>query len=76
MKYVSEDEKEFYKNSVDRLMEIIYSKCNFERDEQSILQMCSEMYHKEETRHVSLIYGDYYMLEALVRLNGGDVLFY
>ena len=76
LKYVSEDEKEFYRKSADRLMEILYKNCDFGPDEQSVLQNCSVMYHGEDGRHISLIYGDYYMLEALMRLNGGDALFY
>ena len=70
----TEDEK--YKNAVDKLMAILYKNCDFTQDDEAILQNCSEMYHLEDTRHVSLIYGDYYMLEALMRLNGEDVLFY
>ena len=70
------DDNEKYKEAVDVLINIMYTNCNFERDEQSILQNCSEMYYKEESRHVSLIYGDYYLLEALMRLNGYDNLFY
>jgi len=65
-----------YKDAVDVLMNLMYKNCNFDRNEQSILQNCSEMYYREESRHVSLIYGDYYLLEALVRLNGGDGLFF
>ena len=76
MKYVSEDEKAFYKESVDKLMGMLYENCDFSRDDQAILQNCSEMYHRESSRHVSLIYGDFYMLEALMRLDGGDILFY
>lgn len=70
------DDNEKYRNAVDVLMNIMYKNCNFDRYEQSILQNCSEMYYREESRHVSLIYGDYYLLEALMRLNGGDNLFY
>ena len=73
LKYADSDK---YKKMVDVFMNILYKNCNFEQDEQSILQNCSEMYYREESRHVSLIYGDYYMLEALMRLNGHDVLFY
>lgn len=76
MKYVPEEEKAFYKESTDKLMEIMYKNCDFSHDDQAILQNCSEMYHREESRHVSLIYGDYYLLEALIRLQGGDAVFY
>ena len=73
LKYTENDK---YREVVDTLMNILYKNCDFERNEQSILQNCSEMYYREESRHVSLIYGDYYMFEALMRLNGEDVIFY
>lgn len=65
-----------YKKAVDVLMDILYRNCDFSNNEQSVLRNCSEMYYREESRHVSLIYGDYYLLEALTRLNGYDILFY
>lgn len=76
LRYISADEKEFYQNAVEDLMDILYQNCNFEQDEQSILQNGSVLYHNKDTWHIPLIYGDFYLLEALVRLNGGDVLFY
>lgn len=76
MKYISEEEKIKYTFAVDRLMKILLQNCDFTNNTQSILQNCSEMYHRESSRHVSLIYGDFYLLEALMRLNGNDVLFY
>lgn len=74
IKYVENDEKDFYKKSADRLTSFIYDNCNFECNEQSILQHCSVMWR--EGHHIPLIYADYYMLEALMRLNGYDALFY
>jgi unsaturated chondroitin disaccharide hydrolase len=76
MKYVSDDEMQIYKEFVDKLMSMLYDNCNFTNNDQAILQNCSEMYHSESSRHVSLIYEDFYMLEALMRLEGHDVLFY
>lgn len=76
MKYVLDNEKRFYKHTVDRLMEILYRNCDFTEKDEAILQNCSEMYHREESRHVSLIYGDFYTLEALMRLDGEDPVFY
>lgn len=76
MKYVTGEEKDFYKESTDKMLEMLYKNCDFTHNDEAILQNCSEMYHREESRHVSLIYGDFYLLEALIRLNGGEILFY
>lgn len=76
-KYVSENERDFYVSSADYLMKILCKNCDFSHGKQSVLQNCSEMYHREEKRHISLIYGDFYLLEALIRFTGkGDALFY
>ncbi len=76
MKYVSAEEKEKYADIKDKLIKILYENSNFELTEQSIVQNCSEMYHRESSRHISLIYADFYLLEALMRLDGFDILFY
>lgn len=69
-----DDEK--FRKAVDRLMNLLYKNCDFTHNTQSILQNCSELYHNKSGWHRDMIYGDFYMLEALVRLCGGDVLYY
>lgn len=77
MKYVSSDEKPIYKEFVDRLIGMLCDNCDFTNNDQAILQNCSEMYHRDSSRHVSLIYGDFYMLEALMRIeNNENSVFY
>lgn len=72
LKHVPDKEKAFYQKSAETLMNIIYNNCDFSHDEESVLQNCSVMWR--EGHHISLIYADYYMLEALMRLNGYEVL--
>lgn len=77
MKYVDEEEKAVYADFVNKLMDILYRDCDFSHDDQGILQKCSDMYHSlPDGIHHTLIYGDFYLLEALMRLNGGDALYY
>lgn len=72
-KYVKEDN---YAACLEVLMDILYRNCDFTDKTQSVLQNCSEMYHGEGKHGISLIYGDFYLLEALARLHGKDALFY
>lgn len=46
--------------------------CDFSETEDSILQMGSLRYGKEE--HMPIIYGDYYFVEAILKLKGSDFL--
>ena len=46
--------------------------CDFSETEDSILQMGSLMYLKEQ--HMPIIYGDYYFAEAILKLKGNDFL--
>ena len=50
--------------------------CNWDKDEDSILQMGTERYHTETGRHMPIIYGDYFFIEALYKLRGGKELFW
>lgn len=76
MNYTDGEEKKFYSDAVDKIMEILYSKCDFSHDTEAVLLHCSEMYHREASRDVSLIYGDFYLLEALARIAGDKPVFY
>ena len=64
-KIVSEDEKDWYIESADRLLRGLINHCDFSNEEQSILQNSSFQYHGTELLSSPLIYGDYYLLEAL-----------
>lgn len=76
VKYTEGSEKEKYMHGVRKLLEIVYKNCNFNKDEESIVQNCSERYHNTKMIHKPLIYADYYLLEALMRINGYECLFY
>lgn len=45
--------------------------CDFSRDTESILQKCSGAYHSAEHEY-SIIYGDFFFLEALLKCQGND----
>lgn len=67
---VDKENRETYQAAVYKLLKGAYQNCVFGEQEQSILQNGSEMYHKKESIHMPIIYGDYYLLEALLRASG------
>ena len=50
--------------------------CNWDEEEDSILQMGTERYNSQEGRHIPIIYGDYFFVEALYKLKGNTELFW
>ena len=48
--------------------------CDWDPERDSILQMGNEAYHNEKGRHISIIYGDYFFIEAILRLLDKDFL--
>lgn len=68
MKHVDEYEKDIYENAVEKLMKGLEANCDFTMNRQSILQNCSQSYHNEKERHISIIYGDYYLMEAILKM--------
>lgn len=47
-------------------------RCDFTDATDALLTHCSAKYH-EDDHHISIIYGDYYFLEALLKLTGDDL---
>ena len=74
-RHVPEAEKEFYVNSAVKILKATDEKfCNWDVNYDSIVQMGSGSYFTEHDKHVPIIYGDYFFIEAILRLMNKDIL--
>ncbi len=51
-----------------KMVEALKKECDFSLKTESILQNGSERYHETSTMNMSIIYGDYYLIQALLKL--------
>lgn len=73
--HVPEIERAFYLEAAVRILKATDDKfCNWDNNYDSIVQMGSGSYHTEHDKHVPIIYGDYFFIEAILRLLGKDIL--
>lgn len=63
-KYCNDDK---YADFALSLLRGLYDDCDFGLGEQAIVQSCSERYH-DCKHHSPLIYGDYFLIEALMKI--------
>lgn len=71
-KLVGEYEKDIYLNAAIKMLKALeQSRCNFECDNDGILQNCTAAYHNP-VKHENFTYGDFYFMEAMFKLKGGD----
>ena len=74
-KHVDELEKDFYVDAAIRILKATDEKfCNWDVDYDSIVQMGSGSYFTDHDKHVPIIYGDYFFIEAVLRLLDKDIL--
>jgi len=67
--HVPDLEKDFYISGALRILKATDETfCNWDPRNDSIVQMGSGSYNTEYDRHVPIIYGDYFFLEAVLRL--------
>lgn len=72
-KYAEESEKELYLNAAIKLLHVLYEKrCDWSENNDCILTHCSSAYHALN-HHFSIIYGDYYFMEAIFKLKEDDI---
>lgn len=76
MKYASEGERDIYAKATETLLRGLEQNCDFTMEKQAILQNGTERYHDTKGFHIPIIYGDYYLLEALLKLKGNRILFW
>lgn len=69
--HVPELEKRLYRYHSEKMLEALIDRhCNFNPDEDGILQDGTAAYHRKEDVEVPIIYGDYFLTEAVLRLSG------
>ena len=71
---VGGEEGETYRAAALRLLRALNDLCaDWSEDNPGILQKCTASYHDDGAgRHVNILYGDYFFVEALCRLRGTD----
>lgn len=69
---MGETEKEMYLKAARKLLFALYENhCDFSRENDCILQKCTGAYHNEN-HEFPIIYGDYFFIEALFKLEDQD----
>lgn len=68
------EEKDFYLEGAIKILKALEGYCRFDLEEQSILQ--NGMQSFTAPKHMPIIYGDYYLMEALLKLKGNKKLFW
>lgn len=70
---VTANERQLYDRAALKLLKALYEQhCDFTRQSDCIVQRCTGSYYSEE-HEFPLIYGDYYFMEALFKLNGNHI---
>lgn len=70
---VPDNEKQYYMDAAIEILKATVEKCcNWEEEEDSILQMGTEAYGRGI--HKPIIYGDFFLVEAILKLKGNDFL--
>lgn len=73
--HVSEYEKPLYQKAAIKILRAIEEKfCNWNIEEDAILGYGSARYDRAIDREVPIIYGDYFLIEAVLRILGKDFL--
>lgn len=73
-KRVDEDERSLYLDPALKMLKALDEmRCDYSENNDNFLENCTGSYHGGTDRHISLVYGDYYYMEALLKLKGDDL---
>lgn len=71
--HVEESEKKHYHDAAVKLLKTLYNeRCNWSEESDNILEKCTAAFHDKE-HEFSIIYGDYYFIEAIWKLSGQEL---
>ena len=66
--HLSEEESAQYKEAALRMLKALAEKrCNWDENQDNLLEKCTAAYHDKD-HEFSIIYGDYYFIEAIWKL--------
>lgn len=68
------DGKKYTQTALEMLHALVEKHCDWAPESDGILQNGTAAYHKQEESAVSIIYGDYFLVEAVLRILGKDFL--
>lgn len=69
------EERVLYQKHAEYIIKSITdSCCNWDNQTDSIVQNCKVAYHRDGAQQTDLIYADYFLAEAILRLRGSDFL--
>lgn len=69
---VRENEKEIYLRAAVRLLKTLEEKrCSWEPEKDYLIEKCSVAYH-DQGHNIPLVYGDYFFVEAMLKLTGDE----
>ncbi len=72
-KVASESKKQSYKERALKLLKVLCTtRVNYSEDVDHLVENCSAAYHDKE-HNFAIIYGDYYFIEALLKLTGKEL---
>lgn len=72
-KYAEEADKiKYYEAAIKMLKALESQRCNFTTECDNIVEKCTAAYH-DQNHEFSIIYGDYYFIEAIWKLTGEEV---
>ena len=60
------------RSAFDKTIALAEERVRWNEEEDNLLEKCTAAYHDQE-HEFSIIYGDYYFLEALMKLNGREL---
>lgn len=73
--HVEEEEKALYLKYAERIVKsTVENYCNWDLEKDSIVQMCKVDYHSTGDKQTDLIYADFFLVEAVLRMMGKDFL--
>ncbi len=74
-KHVPEFERKIYINAAIKLLKALDEHCaNYDESEDALVLRGSHSYHREKEREMPIVYGDFYYVEALLKLKESDFL--